>query len=473
MNTEQEMIILRSMFENLNSLFLKLQREFQGVLAINSSLQAQLIQKDKEIHKLNGELEKYKHKKDSNNSSTPPSQDQNRAKRNQSLREKSGKMPGGQLGHDGNTIKMTLTPDDFSHHIPTCCTSCGKDLNDTPELLDSRQVIDLPPVRATIIEHQIYRRICTCGQCVVGEFPKEATNNVSYGPQICAIISYLSVRQYMSTNRIQEHFEKVYSLHISEGTICNKLRDMAMRLEVPYNKIRENLRSSDTYVGGDETGCKIGGNKAWMWTWHNETNTYLVASENRKASTISENFIDGFPEAVLVHDCWRSQINTTAKSHQLCLAHLIRELNYFIELDKEKWSTQFKALLQKAIKLKPTLDYRLDNSFQISTIEKECKKLLEQTINLDNNKLKAFQKRMSRLEGYLFTFLHHQHVPADNNGSERAIRNVKVKQKVSCQFKSFNGAKYFAIIRSVIDTCIKNSTDVFAALVNAAKFAAE
>jgi len=223
MNTEQEMIILRSMFEDLNNRFLKLQSELQRVIAVNSSLLVQLIEKDKELHKLKSELEKYKHRKDSNNSSTPPSQDQNRPKHNQSLREKSGKKPGGQLGPDGNTLKMTLTPDDFFPHIPTCCTSCGKDLIDTPELLDSRKVIDVPPIRATIIEHQIYRRICTCGQCVVGEFPQEATNNVSYGTQISAIISYLSVRQYLSTNRIQEHFEKVYNLHISEGTICNHI----------------------------------------------------------------------------------------------------------------------------------------------------------------------------------------------------------------------------------------------------------
>ena len=473
MNSEQEMIILRSMFEDLNSRFLKLQSEVQIVVALNKTLQDQLILKDKEIQRLNTEIDKHKHRKDSNNSSTPPSQDQNRTKRNQSLREKSDKKPGGQPGHDGSTLKMTLTPDDIFPHIPTCCTSCGKDLIDSPVLLESRQVIDLPPIKATITEHQIYRRICTCGHCVVGEFPKEATNNVSYGPQISAYISYLNVRQYMSTNRIQEYFEKVCNLHISEGTICNKLKDMATRLEVPYNKIRENLINSTTYVGGDETGCKIDGNKAWMWTWQNETNTFIIPSENRKASTISENFMAGFPKAVFVHDCWKSQINTSALNHQLCLAHLMRELNYFIQLNKEKWSTQFKTLLQKALKLKPTLDYRIDNSFEISLIENECKKLLDQTIDFENTKFKAFKKRMIKLAGYLFTFLHHRDVPPDNNGSERAIRNIKVKQKVSCQFKTFNGAKHFATIRSVIDTCIKNSMDVFDALVNAANFVAE
>lgn len=473
MNSERDIIISRSMFEDINERFLKLQAEHQIVVSINITLQDQIILKDKEIQNLRSELDKYKHRKDSNNSSLPPSQDQNRSKRKRSLRVKSGKKPGGQAGHVGNTKKMTLTPDDYIPHIPTCCTNCGKDLNDTPELLDSRQVIDLPPIQAIITEHQIYRRICTCGQCVVGEFPKDASNNVSYGPQISAYISYLNVRQYMSTNRIQEFFEKVCNLHISEGTICNKLKDMATRLEVAYNKIRDNLMNSTTYVGGDETGCKINGAKAWMWTWQNETNTFIVSSENRKASTIDQNFKAGFPFAVFVHDCWRSHINTCSFDHQLCLAHLIRELNYFIEQNKEKWSTQFKALLQKAIALKPTLDYRMDNSYEISLIEKECKKLLDQTIDYDNAKFKAFKNRMTKLSHYLFTFLHHQHVPPDNNGSERAIRNVKVKQKVSCQFKSFEGAQYFAIIRSVIDTCIKNSMDVFDALVNAANFAAE
>ena len=136
-----------------------------------------------------------------------------------------------------------------------------------------------------------------------------------------------------------------------------------------------------------------------MWTWQNETNTYIIPSENRKASTISENFMAGFPKAVFVHDCWKSQINTSALNHQLCLAHLMRELNYFIQLNKEKWSTQFKTLLQKALKLKPTMDYRIDNSYEISLIENECKKLLDQTIDFENTKFKAFKKRMIKLSG--------------------------------------------------------------------------
>ncbi|MDR1666656.1 MAG: transposase, partial [Bacteroidales bacterium] len=66
----------------------------------------------------------------------------------------------------------------------------------------------------------------------------------------------------------------------------------------------------------------------------------------------------------------------------------------------------------------------------------------------------------------IFTFLIYPNVPPDNNGSERAIRNVKVKTKVSGQFRNpeGKGAERFARIRSVIDTALKNNQDVCFAL---------
>ena len=69
----------------------------------------------------------------------------------------------------------------------------------------------------------------------------------------------------------------------------------------------------------------------------------------------------------------------------------------------------------------------------------------------------GFQKRIIKYRDHVFTFLYHPDVPPDNNGSERAIRNVKVKQKISGQFKSYTGAETFAILRSIIDTAIKNN----------------
>ena len=70
---------------------------------------------------------------------------------------------------------------------------------------------------------------------------------------------------------------------------------------------------------------------------------------------------------------------------------------------------------------------------------------------------------MIKYRNYIFTFLYFQDIPPDNNASERAIRNIKVKQKVSGQFKTANGAQTYAIIRSITDTCIKNKQNILAA----------
>ena len=102
-------------------------------------------------------------------------------------------------------------------------------------------------------------------------------------------------------------------------------------------------------------------------------------------------------------------------------------------------------------------------------LEERFNALLESGLPPDMKELAAFQKRMLKYRHYLFTFLYDPNVPSDNNGSERAIRNIKVKQKISGQFKSLRGAECFAIIRSITDTCIKNSQSVLSALYLIAK----
>jgi len=70
---------------------------------------------------------------------------------------------------------------------------------------------------------------------------------------------------------------------------------------------------------------------------------------------------------------------------------------------------------------------------------------------------------MRKHKDYLFTFLYLADVPADNDASERAIRNIKLKLKVSNGFRSWNGANIYAIIRSVAETCVKNGQSILEA----------
>ena len=176
---------------------------------------------------------------------------------------------------------------------------------------------------------------------------------------------------------------------------------------------------------------------------------------------------------VLVHDCWRSHFQTGVQTHQLCTAHLLRELNYLEERYDHRWPVRFRKLILDGIDQKKkmgSVDYYKPLQ-EITDLEKRLKKLLASQIDKKHKELISFQKRMLKYKDFIFTFLYHPKVPPDNNGSERAIRNVKVKQKVSGQFKSWKGVDNFLILRSITDTVLKNKQPVLNALKLIAKLA--
>jgi transposase len=396
----------------------------------------------------------------------PPSKDENRPPRTSSLREKSGRKAGGQPGHEGKTLEMTDTPDEIIEHRACFCPECGKDVSGLPfELFGKRQVIDIPTIKQVVTEHRVYRCKCTCGKMVESDFPVGVDSPVRYGKNVETLIGYLSVRQYLPFKRLQEMLNDIFAFQISEGGLHCLLNRLASKGVDAYEIIRQNVLRSRV-IGTDETGVKINGKKHWFWTWQNNRATYIVTSTNRGTTTINENMSGISGEAVLVHDCWKAHFQTPVKKHQLCTAHLERETKYLQERYKVTWPVRFRVMLREAHKLKKQFapaDYYYPN--QIRTyLEKELDNLLSEPLEPKHKELIAFQKRIAKYRDHVFTFLYHPAVPPDNNGSERAIRNVKVKQKISGQFKILSAAENFAILRSIIDTAIKNKQNVVEAL---------
>jgi len=409
--------------------------------------------------------------KNSNNSSIPPSKDENRPLRNQSLRSKSDRKTGGQPGHKGSTLKMSPTPDQVEKMIPDYCNACGNDLGGQQAILVSkRQVIDIPPVQPIITEYQQYSRQCSCGHLQKSGYPSHITNHVQYGPTVEAIAGYYSVYQYLPFKRLGDMFSQIFNLPISQGTIANLLDRLATKAQPVYDDIHSKISQSHV-VGADETGAKVNGDKYWAWTWQNTCLTFINISASRGKQAVQQLFPDGFVNAILCSDRWATHIGTHAKGHQLCLAHLLRELNYLIELEENPWAKHLKELFQKAIKLKHELSTYHPETPSILAIERKLDKLLAQQLDKESpdtpkyktKKTIVFQKAMKKHRDYLLTFLYHKNVPFDNNGSERAIRNFKVKMKVSGQFKT--GHHIFAKLRSVVDTCVKKGVSVFEAMV--------
>lgn len=440
-------------------------------LDINILLQP-LLQKIAELEArikyLEAENAALKQQKNSNNSHIPPSQDQNRVKKNRSLRQTTTKKVGGQEGHIGTTLACRSDVDEVVKHSPKTCESCGTNFQTNLEqLVSTRQLIDIPPIALQVIEHRVYKQHCSCGHTSVGNFPKYVANPVQYGPNVESLIAYLHSRQYLPYQRTKEFLNDVMGLSISTGGINNILQRIAQKALPMYNIIKEKIAEASV-VGVDETGININGKNNWAWTWQNEQLTYIVCAASRGFKTVQEVFENGFPNATLIHDRWACHFQTNAKEHQICTAHLLRELNYINELYKDEciWAKEFKEVLVAAINLKKdftTADYYYENKKRDALFEK-LNLWLHYQIDEEHKKAKTLQKKLLAKKDAILYFLTKANVPPDNNGSERAIRNIKVKQKISGQFKTLDTANVFAVIRSIIDTTIKNGCNVFNAL---------
>lgn len=292
----------------------------------------------------------------------------------------------------------------------------------------------------------------------MANFPSGITSGTSYGENIESIAAYLNARQFVPFNRLSELFRYVFNTPISEGTLVKAINRVAAKAIPAYELIPKRAETAKVN-GGDETGMKINGQKGWFWTIQAKLFTFIIASLNRGTQTLNEHFPDGFAFSVLVHDCWRCYFKVADIAHQICLAHLMREFNHVSECYKIKWAADFKQLLVESIAFKKTLlplDYQKTIN-QRTEFEQRLAQLLKEPINKDHSIAVSLQNRLIKYQQHIFTFLYYHDVHPDNNGSERAITNVKVKQKISGQFKSYSGTETFAILRSVIDTTIKNN----------------
>jgi transposase len=138
----------------------------------------------------------------SSNSGKPPSSDGlKKPARVSSLRERSGKKPGGQKGHKGETLRQVTDPNEVVNHYPPACSMCGVGLDPKTSVGHSaRQVFDLPqPQPLVVTEHRAHDCECTaCGSKTRALFPDSVNAPVQYGARITAFIIYLKSNAFYS-----------------------------------------------------------------------------------------------------------------------------------------------------------------------------------------------------------------------------------------------------------------------------------
>jgi transposase len=406
--------------------------------------------------------------KNSNNSSKPPSSDMPSVDRkHNNSRKPSGKKPGGQPGHKGVTLQPVDNPDRKEECVPTDCENCGAllDENSLQQLESVTQVKDIPPIVPIITEYQLFSRTCVCGHTTIGSLPEGITpqdGGIQIGPNASSFLVYLNTAHHIPYERLGIVSRDIFNFPLSVGTIANKLEKAAVAAVPVAKKILAFLHSSK-WVGSDETGVRVAGKRIWQWIWQNAEASYYVVSLKRDYQTVKDHFGESFL-GVLIHDCLGARNLTKALAHQLCHAHLLRDLQFIIDskLGGEAWAYRMQRLLLCSQRAR---DHSWAEGFDPllrQSIQADYSRQLENMIEgpLTSKAAKKLQNRFRKHKDKILYFMGDPDIPPDNNGSERAVRPAKTKQKVSGCLRSNRGADRHALLLSVIETAKKQDLNV-------------
>ena len=418
--------------------------------------------------------------KNSRNSNKPPSSDGLKKPPPKKNRSRSGKKPGGQKGHEGTTLQMSATPDTIKIHAVACCENCGYTLKDEPVInYTRRQVFDIPPINVEVTEHQAEMKACArCQAVTTAGFPEMVTHKAQYGEGIQAIALYLKNYGLIPYDRGAEFFKDLFGLPISPGTLVRINAVSGKRLEAVTERIKEAVKSS-AVAHFDETGMRIGKKLQWLHVASTDGLTYYLAHKKRGRDAIDQMGILPFFEGKAVHDGWKSYFNYVCE-HGLCNAHHLRELLFVYEEFGQPWAKQ---MIDFLLEVKARRDKSNGKSFAGKTIagfELRYREILNMGMKENPppaeppGKRKRGRKKKSkplnlleRLREYekaTLAFMYDFSVPFDNNQAERDLRMMKVQQKISGTFRSFDGALAFCAIRGYISTARKQGLNVISAL---------
>ncbi len=195
----------------------------------------------------------------SRNSSKSPSTDGFNKPKPKSLREAGKRPSGGQMGHEGTTLKKVAIPDEIIYHIPQqTCDACQHALANA-ELCEAetRQVYDLVPLRYEVTEHRVMQTRCTCGKLHRGKFPEHIRASVQYGPRVLATIVHLSHHHMMPVQRSAALINDMFGLPISQGTVLAACEEAAERLTPCVEAIGQALqRAAVAHADEERAACK-------------------------------------------------------------------------------------------------------------------------------------------------------------------------------------------------------------------------
>ncbi len=451
--------------------------------ALVVALQAQISEQQTQVAALqtrNAELER-RLGLNSGNSGKPPSSDglTKKPARTSSLRERSGKKPGGQDGHPGKTLSRTENPDATIDHFPETCSRCGGALTGATVTGHAvRQVFDIPEPQPLIVtEHRAHA--CVCGKCGTetrAAFPEDVTAPVQYGARLAAVVMYLLHYQLLPEKRLAALMADLFGVHLVTATIAGMSRSCAARFQGFAAAVRDRVAVAPV-KHMDETGFRIGGKTQWLHIASTIWLTFYRTSPKR--GSLLENVL-----GIVVHDHWKPYYTLKGVLHALCNAHHLRELQALVEIEKEDWARRMQRLMRRAchatnlarqqgVTLSPGFIALIERCYDAILTEgfafHEAQPALISTARKRRGRVprRTGHNLLLRLHGRkldVLRFLSDPTVPFTNNLAERDGRMMKLRQKISGGFRSTDGAEDFATIRSLLSTARKQGWNILQAL---------
>jgi transposase len=424
--------------------------------------------------------------KDSHNSSLPPSSDRF-VRPAKSLRQKSGKSPGGQTGHRGHHLRQVEVLDEVLTHRVERCEHCQQDLRAHPaEMPERRQVMDLPTKRLWVTEHRVEEKQCpVCYHLTRAPFPAAVRAPAQYGTTIQTLATYLVEGQAVPYARASQLLKELLGIQLSAGSIATFVNTCHEQLAEVETHLKAALVKRKV-IHQDETGLRVDKTGWWVHVCSTDRLTHYAAHPSRGRPGLEAIGIAPQFAGISVHDGLKSYEGYRF-TQALCNVHHLRELTFVEEELKQPWATTMKKLLldMKAeveqardagqsqlevpmlAQLLRRYDELLAQGYLANPPPGPPKKSAQSKRTPGKAKQTPARNLLDRLSGKkqaVLRFLHDFAVPFDNNQAERDLRMVKVQQKVSGGFRTEEGIAMFCRIRSYLSTLRKQGVALFSAL---------
>lgn len=418
----------------------------------------------RKIEKLETEVARLK--KNSSNSSKPPSSDIVKPpKAGPGPKKGKKRKKGAQAGHKRHARKPFAPEkiDRYEYH-ELKLDSCEWRALDEWETL---QQIELKAAPVEVIEHwaRCYQHRET-GEIVTASFPKQVKAAGLVGPNLSAFVAYLKGVGHMSYTTIAALLDDVFDIGVSRGLLAKVVTDkVSPALARPYEELREQL-PTESCLGIDETGHKDDGTRHWTWCFRSDEYTLFHIADTRGSEVLFNLLGDAF-DGVITCDyfsAYRKFLGKSSATMQFCLAHLIRDVKYLADqADKivknwaEKALDDFKGLFR--------LIHKRDK-LTAKTFQKRLLGFRDQLLKRfksapSRQGARDLQARFKKFPEEFFTFMTTPGVQPTNNMTEQAIRYVVIDRKITQGTRGLKGQRWCERIWTTISTCRSQRRSVF------------